>query len=204
MKLEVTNLSKRFDNRPVFSNLNFSISSPGSLAIVGPNGSGKTTLLKLLAGLLRPTSGTVTLSADGGPLKQSDLHQFLKLISPTLALYDDLTGLENLRFFGALAGIRLRDSEFAERLGAVGLPGRGGDRVSTYSSGMKQRLKYAVALLSTPPLLLVDEPTTNLDDDGKQIVAGLLRRQREHALLVIATNEREDLDAADQVIDLAN
>ena len=126
------------------------------------------------------------------------------MISPELALYEMLTAYENLRFFGKLAGLKLTREELDQLLESVGLSGRGDDYVGAYSSGMKQRLKYAVCLMAKPEILLLDEPTANLDDAGKKIVDDIISRQMRERILIIATNETEDLARVERVIRLDN
>jgi heme exporter protein A len=126
------------------------------------------------------------------------------MVSPEMALYEMLTGYENLRFFATLAGMYSNRSSQDELLERVGLAGRGDDLVMAYSSGMKQRLKYAVALLAKPAILLLDEPTANLDEAGKRIIGEIMTRQKSEGILIIATNEAEDLNQVESVIRLDN
>jgi heme exporter protein A len=119
-------------------------------------------------------------------------------VGPELALYDSLTASENLEFFATMRGISLDRQLIGQILDMVGLGGRGEDSYRAYSSGMKQRLKYAVALLNDPALLLLDEPTVNLDEDGKTIVAQIIARQKENGILIVATNEKEEYSFAEK------
>ena len=114
-----------------------------------------------------------------------------------LVLYRELTGAENLQFFAELHGVRLDRAATIELLTRVGLRGRGRDLVGAYSSGMRQRLKYAFALLHDPPILLLDEPTANLDVDGIAIVEQIVTAQQKRAgggLTIVATNEPRELE----------
>lgn len=158
LTLSANHLCRFFSNRKVINDLSFKVEAPGSLGITGPNGSGKTTVMKMIAHLLPPSKGRVELSCEGQPIAAEIFIQYVKMVSPDLALYEMLTGSENLRFFSRLADIKLTPAEVESKLEQVGLRGRGNDLVATYSSGMKQRLKYAVALLSQPAVLLLDEP----------------------------------------------
>jgi heme exporter protein A len=119
-----------------------------------------------------------------------------------MVLYDELTAVENLSFFAGVAGFRFEFSELENRLEAAGLQGRGHDFVGSYSSGMKQRLKYCLALLRAPDLLILDEPTANLDERGKQLVNNIISSHQ--GIAVIATNERSELDYGDQFIQLGS
>ena len=115
------------------------------------------------------------------------------MISPYLNLYDQLTAEENLKFFSTVSGLNITGKEIEALLVRVGLGGRGMDYVGGYSSGMKQRLKYATALLKNPGFLFLDEPTSNLDDDGKQIVFDIIKEYKPQSIVIIATNDKEDL-----------
>ena len=204
LSLTVESLSKSFGSRRVFRDLNFAVKAPTSLGITGRNGSGKTTLMKILCQLAPPTKGKVIMSDGEIEIAAADYFQHLKMVSPEMALYEMLTGYENLRFFSTLVGMHPSRGSHDELLERVGLAGRGTDLVAAYSSGMKQRLKYAVALLAKPTILLLDEPTSNLDDAGKKIVGEIMSRQKSEGILIIATNETEDLNQVENVIRLDN
>jgi heme exporter protein A len=200
--LKVENLGKRFGSRRVFSDLSFELVTGQSISITGRNGSGKTTLLLLLLGLHHATQGQVSYLRNAEPLPESAVRVDTALVSPYLNLYDQLTGEENLVFFATLSGVNLSGKRIDELLATVGLEGRGTDLVGAYSSGMKQRLKYAVALFKEPAYLFLDEPTSNLDIDGKLFVRQLVESRRRNSIVVIATNEEEDYSLTDGLIRL--
>ena len=202
IKLEVQNLGKRFGSRKVFDNINFALDPGHSLAIVGPNGSGKSTLLKLIIGFGIPTRGKVIFSENSKKLDFDQYRRRLALVSPYLALYGSLTARENLEFLSKVNGDIISRDQIEKILSQVGLDGRGEDFVSAYSSGMLQRLKYAAALLKNPEILLIDEPTSNLDDAGKKIVFELIESRRKNAIIIIATNEKEEYGFAEQLCQL--
>jgi heme exporter protein A len=198
-KLSVTNLAKRFGALKVFSDINFELETGGSIAIVGPNGSGKTTLMMTLLAGLRPSKGEVIYRQDDRTLIDDEVRNYTSLVSPYLNLYDNLSAEENMKFFATVSGRNITGKEIDEMLVRVGLEGRGMNLVREYSSGMKQRLKYAVAILKEPPFLFLDEPTSNLDDNGKEIVTGIINEYRDRSIIVIATNEKEEYDLAGQL-----
>ncbi|NMC45147.1 MAG: ABC transporter ATP-binding protein [candidate division Zixibacteria bacterium] len=200
--VEVTKLSKRFGTRRVLDEVSFTLAVGDSLAVVGKNGSGKTTLLKILAGLSTPTRGSVTFSNEKKKLDRAEIRNRLSYVGPELTLYDSLTAAENLTFFAAMRGVSLEKDRVDSILGDLQLGGRGGDFYGAYSSGMKQRLKYAVALLNDPVYLLLDEPTANLDDEGKAVVAGIMARQKKNGILIVATNEAGEYGFAEKLIRL--
>ena len=201
-QLKVENLAKRFGARKVFSKIDFDLKIGQSLAIVGSNGSGKSTLLKVLLSLLIPSRGSVSFLNNGEPMSESEIRDAISFVSPYLNQYDSLTAEENLKFFATVAGDQITGREINDLLARVGLEGRGMDFVGGYSSGMKQRLKYAVALLNSPKFLFLDEPTSNLDEAGKKIVFDLIDEYRKNAIVLIATNEKEEYSLAEQVCKL--
>jgi heme exporter protein A len=175
----------------------------GVLVVAGANGSGKSTLLRIIAGLLHPTGGDAGVSVGGRPLDSVGRRAQLGYVAPDLVLYRELTGAENLQLFGRLRGLDLSRDRQVELLERVGLKGRGRDLVANYSSGMRQRLKYAFALLHEPPILLLDEPTTNLDAAGAEMARGVVEEQRRRGLAIVATNEQTELGWGDAVVALA-
>ncbi|MEE9554771.1 MAG: ATP-binding cassette domain-containing protein [candidate division Zixibacteria bacterium] len=200
MKLKLDGLAKSYPGRPVFSKINAEVPAGRKLVITGPNGSGKSTLVKVICGFIRPTKGAVTLHVNGLSLSRIDIRPHIGLVSPDLVLYDELTAFENLSFFAGVAGLQFALSKLEDKLNAIGLEGRGDDLVGSYSSGMKQRLKYCLALLREPSLLLLDEPTANLDDRGKELVDNIIKGH--NGIVVIATNESAELEYGDEIVRL--
>jgi heme exporter protein A len=193
--LAIDRLSKSFGPRLICRDVTCELTTGQSLAVIGPNGSGKSTMVKMIAGLVRPDSGRIRHLLDGLPIKPEYWHRHVGLVSPELALYEELTARENLAFANQAGGWGRCSRDFDDLLAEFGLNGRGDDRVSTYSSGMKQRLKLAAALLKEPRLLLLDEPTITLDVDGTtRVWAALTRRQ---TTLIIATNNPEEAGRAE-------
>lgn len=200
--LSLAGVSKRFGRRRVFEGVNAEVGRGEVLVVIGPNGAGKSTLLLLIAGLLRPTRGQVVVSVDGKALPYENRRQWLGMVAPDLTLYQELTALENLRFFERVRGRVPREADLEALLVRVGLEGRGQDRVGTYSSGMRQRLKYAFAMAHAPKVLLLDEPTANLDASGVSMVEEVIAEQRRRGVLVLATNAPEEARHGDHRVAL--
>ncbi|MFZ5979976.1 MAG: ABC transporter ATP-binding protein [Candidatus Zixiibacteriota bacterium] len=198
-KLSAEKLSKRFGSRKVFEEISFELTTGQTLAVIGPNGAGKTTLLLTLMGGYTPSRGKVTYLFDNKILDEETLRDKTALVAPYLNLYDSLTAEENLVFFMTMAGGSVTGKEISALLERVGLTGRGDDLVGSYSSGMKQRLKYAAALLKKPIFLFLDEPTSNLDEAGKKIAFDIIEELKQKIIVVIATNEPKERDLAEQV-----
>ncbi|MFQ6008147.1 MAG: ATP-binding cassette domain-containing protein [Candidatus Zixiibacteriota bacterium] len=182
--------------------MSFELGTGHSLAVVGPNGSGKSTLLMTILALYRPTKGQVEFFENDGRLDMMQLRSYVAFVSPYLNLYDQLTAEENLKFFSTVSGGNVTGKQINRLLKKVGLEGRGNDPVAEYSSGMKQRLKYAVALLKDPAFLLLDEPTSNLDEDGKQLVVDIIRKYKSRCITIIATNDEKESRLAEKQLRL--
>jgi len=203
LQLIAKSLNKQYGHRRVLSDLNLEARSGSVLVITGPNGVGKSTLLRCLAGLERPSSGNVRWVDDEGEWNAARRRRQLGFLSPEMALYEELTGNENLRFFGRLLGIEYSEQAVDGFLEGVGLGERGNDQVSGYSSGMKQRLKWAFALLGEPDALLLDEPGITLDSDGFLLSGELVRNSKERgALVIIATNDTREIELGDERVHL--
>ncbi len=202
VKLELAGISKTFNRRVIFSGISLSMEHTASLTITGRNGSGKSTLMKIIAGVLSPTKGNVTIASDGKPVPRAEHYTLFGFVSPYLQLYDEFSGYENLDLALHIRGLHRDGRRIQDMLDRVGLGDRGGDLLRTYSSGMKQRLKYAAALIHRPQILLLDEPTSNLDENGKAIVHEVVREQREHGLLIVATNEKEEVGLCERTLNL--
>jgi len=200
MQIIVRSLGKNFGAQKVFKNLNFELSDGQSLAITGPNGSGKTTLVRILCTLIRPSEGAVQYYDNGSVIKLEDVYSYIGLVGPYLELYEELTALENLRFFARMRGIKDAFNRSMNLLQRLGLDGRGDDPVKNYSSGMRQRLKYVFALLHEPHVLILDEPTSNLDVQGVNTVYGIMTEQKKDKILILATNDQADVKYGDQQI----
>ncbi len=201
LKLEALHLKKVFNRRTIFRNISFVVEEGQTLLITGRNGSGKSTLAKLIADVLSPTDGTLHLSVGGEPVAEHRVR-WIGFVSPYLQLYEEFTALENLALGMSIRGEKPADSEARSLLETLGLSGRVDDEVRTYSSGMKQRVKYAFALIHRPPVLVLDEPMSNLDTEGIAAVRDNMKRQVAEGMLIVATNDLSDVEKFDRRIDL--
>ena len=200
--LSAENLSKSFSGASLFEAISFE-AGPGLLAVAGPNGSGKTTLLKILAGLLSPSAGRVRVARDGRDLSRAARRQAVGWAGPDLALYGELTGEENLRFFRKAAGLSADEGWIRTRLADTGLTAEAaGRRVGAYSTGMRQRLRLAFALLFDPPVLILDEPYSGLDTSGRDVVRRVVAEARARGAVILASNDERDFENAERRIDL--
>lgn len=186
-------LDKTFGRRLVFSGLNFEFKQMGIYGISGPNGSGKSTLVKIIAGLLSPSKGSVKHILNGREISAEKLHNYIGFVSPYLVLYEEFTAWENLTLFSKIRGIQFNRELTEYLLNIFLLYDRKDDFIKAYSSGMKQRMKFIFAMMHSPMLLILDEPTSNLDEEGKGSVYRIINEQGENCIVMIASNERTDL-----------
>src|SRR5439155_11279688 len=170
--LTINNLRKTFGSLVAVDDVSFGLERGQLVGLLGPNGAGKTTTVSMIAGLVTPERGEVLvhgrrLAGDTDPGKKK-----IGLVPQDLALYEELSARDNLRFFGALYGLTgepLRQA-IAAALELVGLADRAADRVKTFSGGMKRRLNLAAGLLHDPDILLLDEPTVGVDPQSRNAI----------------------------------
>jgi heme exporter protein A len=192
-KLTATRLGHRFGRRRLFDDLSFELLPGEVLIVAGANGTGKSTLLRILAGVLSPVSGEVRLEIDGRVLEREERPLATGYVAPYLEVYDGYSVRENLAFIARARGMRNAGVRIESVMAQVGLSRRADDPVKTFSSGLRQRARFAAALISDPPLLLLDEPGSNLDDAGVQMVKSVVdTRQASGGLLIIATNDERE------------
>lgn len=202
VKLQLESIRKEFSRRIIFDRIGLTVSNGDSVAITGINGSGKSTLVKIIAGILTPTRGSLTLSVNGKEMKREQYHDYIGFVAPYIQMYDEFSAYENLKFFARIRGLAFDKPFVDSMLERVVLYDRRNDAVRTYSSGMKQRLKYAFALLHKPEILIFDEPRANLDRHGIATAYSIMEEHKREGILILATNDQEDLSYADTVINL--
>jgi heme exporter protein A len=201
--LKLSNICKHYTQTLLFEDISFELHPGEIMAITGWNGSGKSTLLRIIAGLVRPSLGQVEMFFKGESIPKESRRRFLGMVAPALSLYDELTALENLEFFCKVRGIACDHKSCLDLMERVGLTENAHKLCRNYSSGMKQRLKLAQALLHNPPLLLLDEPGCNLDSKGMEVVEEVISKQRQLGMTVIASNEKREVDYGDRIINLS-
>ena len=190
MRVIAEGLGVRLSGRVIFENVAFDWNGPGIYTVTGNNGAGKTTLLKVVAALLHPGRGAMRWeNSTATALTPAQARGHLGFSGPEIGLWEDLTALENFAFGARARGLDWSAADGAAWLERLGLSGRGDERLAGFSSGMKQRVKIAFAMLGRPGLVILDEPGSNLDDRGRAVVDALVREAAEHALVVVATND---------------
>jgi len=186
--LEVVGLRKSFGDRVAVDGLGFEVARGEIYGLLGPNGAGKTTGISMIAGVLPRDGGHVHVDGidlDAGPPARARIG----LVTQSVTLYPDLSGRENLRFWGRLYGLAGADLARAVEasLETVGLRDRGDDRVSVYSGGMQRRLNLAAGLVHDPSVLILDEPTVGVDPQSRASIFDLLERCRDRGMAVLYT-----------------
>ncbi len=197
--IEARHITKKFKRVLAVDNLSFDLKSGGSLALWGSNGAGKTTLIRCLLGVF-PCKGTVRIDGIDVRRKGKQARAQIGYVPQELAFHDDAKLGSAMRFFANLRGVEL--AQAARSLQVVGLNGHESKRVRDLSGGMKQRLALAIALIADPPIIVLDEPTSNLDSSGRGEVVDTLLRLREQGKTLIFASHRPDevITLADRVL----
>ncbi|MFK4084899.1 ATP-binding cassette domain-containing protein [Kribbella sp. NPDC020789] len=175
--LSASGLCKSFDDRLAVDDVGFEVAPGETYGLLGPNGAGKTTTIRLVCGLLRADAGQVRVAGRPIGTTATAAKRCIGYVPQEVALYPDLTARENLRFFGRLYGLRGKtlDQRIGKVLELIGLTERGGDRVESFSGGMKRRLNIGAGLLHEPALLVLDEPTVGVDPQSRHAVMESVR-----------------------------
>jgi ABC-type multidrug transport system ATPase subunit len=201
MNISLQQVSKRYKYEWIFRGIDFQFEKGRSYAVTGPNGSGKSTLLKVLSGHLSPSRGKVEFASDDGKIGIDEVYKSVSYAAPYIDLIEEFTLSEAIAFHRQfkpfLEGLRPNDL-----LGLLAFSKAKDKQVRHFSSGMKQRLKLVLALCSASPLLLLDEPTTNLDRQGMHWYRDLVERFAKGRTLVVASNVDVDFDFCEERVDI--
>ena len=192
MRLRASQLTKDFGHRTIVKNATLSVHPGEVVTIFGPNGAGKTTLIKILATLLKPTSGKLEIEGTDAIADASDVRRTLGVVIHENLAYPSFSPYENLRFFGQMYGIKQLEHRATALLAEVGLQRFLHEPLRIFSRGMTQRFMIARALLHTPSVLLLDEPFSGLDASARQFVlARIAKEQQKGTGIVITTHNTE-------------
>jgi len=191
MTIQVNQLTKRYNYQIIFKNIEYTFEEGKTYAVLGPNGSGKSTLLKVLSGFLTPSKGSVVYTHQNTVIENSEVYNQINYAAPYIQLIEDFTLDELLQFHFTfrklLPSINLEDFKNILQLKKVK-----GKFLNEYSSGMKQRVKLALALLTDSSLVLLDEPLTNLDDAGADWYNYLIEQYLGNRLIIVASNRLDE------------
>jgi ABC-type multidrug transport system ATPase subunit len=201
VKIKLQEASKRFQYEWIFRNLTLELNQGDSLAITGGNGSGKSTLLKCISGSIPFTSGKMTFEIDGKLISDSDWYQYLVISAPYLELPEEFS-LKELIDFHFKFKRPLNQIQPKELIEILYLDQHVAKPVAQFSSGMKQRLKLGLALFSDVPVILLDEPTSNLDKKGIAWYTDLIRNFQKERILIVCSNEPREYEFCEQKLAL--
>jgi heme exporter protein A len=199
--IQVENIYKRYGPKPILRGVTLTVPAGQVMALVGANGAGKSTLMRIISGLAKPERGEVTLGGVALRRAGHALRRYIGLVSHAPLLYDNLSGEENLLFFARMYDMQDPAARIEAVLRAVDLWSRRRDPVRTYSRGMTQRMAIARAILHDPPVLLLDEPDTGLDQASAEMLHDLIRRlgASNRAILLSTHNFERVIEWADSV-----
>lgn len=199
--IKIQGLTKNYGLNAVLRGVNLHVHPGEFVTLVGSNGAGKTTLMRIVAAMLRPSSGQVQIGGWGLPEHAEKVRRHIGLVSHHALLYGDLTAAENLSFFARLYQLDNQEERIANALRLVGLAARQRDPVRSFSRGMLQRLTIARATLHEPDVLLLDEPYTGLDQDATRLLDELLRQESERGrtIFMITHDLVRGLDLGHQI-----
>ncbi len=201
MEITLQNTGKRFNREWIFRHCSVNFSTTKKYAITGSNGSGKSTLLQVIAGALMFNEGTITVKQNQAIIENELFFKNISITAPYLELIEEMTAKEFLQFHHSFKPLT---AGYQEALQIVQLEKAGNKQIRYFSSGMKQRLKLAQAFLSKAPVLLLDEPTTNLDADGIALYHSLIQNFTEEKLVIISSNDKQEYAFCDEVIAIGN
>ena len=204
MQIQVTAASKRFNTEWIFSNLNFNFTTGQHYALIGNNGSGKSTLLQIIAGYIGLTKGGIQwISTSNETIDSTNIFQYISIAAPYLELVEEFTALEQIAFHQQFKPLQngLQPVELLEK---IGLGNAANKQIRNFSSGMKQRLKLALAIFDQAPILLLDEPCSNLDQEGIQTYHQLMQAHAMHKLIIVASNDPQEYQFCSQQLSLSD
>ena len=199
--LVARSLNKSFDGIQAVSDVSFSIGRQEIFGLLGPNGAGKTTTIRMLATVLDPDSGEIEIGGYSVREQASEVRDVIGVCPQDLALYEELSAMDNLVFFGRMSGLGKSEAKEAAagNLDLVGLTDRASDAVRKFSGGMKRRVNIAVALMSRPKLLFLDEPTVGIDPQSRNHIFDTVLSLRDEGMTVLYTTHY--MEEADRLCD---
>lgn len=188
MKISLDNISKRFQRHWIIKNVNYTFNAPGSYAILGANGSGKSTLLRIIAGIQSPSAGKLHYENQQGKIPRDKIFNYLSFCAPSQEIVEELTLDEFLKFHYSFKNI-YPGLTLSKIVDITGLEDARHKPIGDYSSGMKQRVKLAQAIFTDSPVVLLDEPCTNLDDEGVLQYRDWIEQYTKDRLVIVASND---------------
>ncbi len=190
--LEIKNLKKVYNNKTVVDIEEMNIKKGDIIGVLGPNGAGKSTTISMIATLLKPTEGSINYKNEDIIKNPKIIRESLGLVPQELSLYEELTGYDNLKFWGSAYHVEDLDKKIEEISNMIGLKSKLTEKVSTYSGGMKRRLNIGVSLLHNPELLIMDEPTVGIDPQSRNHILETVKKLNKAGSTIIYTSHYID------------
>ncbi len=205
-ELSAIGLAKSFvAGEYIFKNISINITNGSIFGITGDNGSGKSTLMKVLCGSTHPTDGSMGFKANGNSIDFDNFHRYFGYVAPYLNIYEEFTPLEHLTILAKIRGIGYDGNQAKTLLNRFNLFNRRHDEIKTFSSGMKQRMKFIIALQHSPAVLFLDEPSTNLDAAGVECFREVTEEySKAGKAVIIATNDAREKALCKRTVDLSD
>jgi ABC-2 type transport system ATP-binding protein len=199
--LVVSDLHKSFNEHKAVDGVSFSVHKGEIFGFLGPNGAGKTTTIRMLSTVLEPDSGEITIGGHSVRHEAEAVRSIIGVCPQDLALYEDLSAIDNMVFFGRMAGMNGKDAraQAMEHLKLMGLVDRAKGKVAKFSGGMKRRINLAIALMGTPLLVFMDEPTVGIDPQSRNNIFETIRGLRDKGMTILYTTHY--MDEADRLCD---
>ena len=202
MQIKVVDLGKRYHYEWIFRHLNYEFGANKAYAILGHNGSGKSTLVNIISGYLSPNEGTIQYHYQGKSIPAESLFRYLAYTAPYLELIEEFTLLELIRYHTRFKTLMVKSPE--ELIKKLYLEKSRHKYVKDFSSGMKQRLKLGLAIYTEAPLLLLDEPTTNLDAEGVNWYLENVQQNRKNRLVLVSSNVPQEYSFCEEAIRISD
>lgn len=201
MRISLKNLGKRFNRDWIFRNLNFEFDPNKQYAITGPNGSGKSTLLQIIAGSSVHNEGTIQYTQSNSIITEENIFKNISFAAPSLELIEEMTLEEFLLFHQKMKGW-LPGLNTQQIIKILGLNAAALKQIRYYSSGMKQRVKLAQAIFSEVPVVLLDEPLTNLDEEGINLYHSLITNYCQGRMVIVSSNDKKEYTFCNEIINI--
>ncbi len=201
MQITLTNTGKRFNREWIFRRCTYQFETGKKYAITGPNGSGKSTLLQVIAGAILHNEGNIQYAMSNIQCSGEEHYQHISIAAPYLELIEEMTAKEMLEFHSKFKSLT-QSLSIEDVLKIVGLENAANKKLRYFSSGMKQRLKLAQAFFSNTTVLLLDEPTTNLDAEGIALYHSLINNHTKDKLVIVSSNVKQEYDFCEEVIEI--
>ena len=196
LAIEINNLTKKFNNTLAVKNVSFKVSKSNIIGLLGPNGCGKSTTIGMMLGLIKPSSGTVLINGKNIEHNRTDLLEKMNFISPYIELPKKLSVEENIKVYGRLYGVKNLNDKISDLMENLNLTEFRKKKTGELSSGQKNRVSLAKALVNDPDILLLDEPTASLDPDVGDYIRGFIENYalKKNATILLASHNMNEVE----------